>query len=71
MADHHLIGQEIWIFSWYPLYETKPQARMYIYYSKEAAEAIQSQYIRAGGYSTYVQSARIMGHPTDWMGREI
>lgn len=71
MESWHLIGYEVWILSWYPLYENKPQARIELYCSEKDARAAQSQYHRAGGYSTFVQPAKIRDHPRDWMGREI
>lgn len=71
MEDFHIIGKEVWIFSWYPSYEKNPQARIQIYHSERAAKAIQTQYTRIGGYSTHIQSTRVKGHPTNEMGREI
>lgn len=71
MESWHLIGCRVWILSWYSLYEEKPQPKIELYSCEEDARAVESSYHRAGGYSTFVQPAKIRDHPRDWMGREI
>lgn len=64
MADCWILGQEVWVLSFYAIGDETKQITIRIFVSEEAANVASRQY-PSSRYSTFIQRVRVEENPSD------